>query len=289
MEHSFDIKIAKEYGIAEAIILKHIYFWVNKNALNGKNHIDGRYWTYNSVKAFVEMFPYFNERQIRYTLGKLKDEGLIMVANHNNDPRNRTLWYTLTDKAFALLGLQNQQVANDKNVKSDMPNSEAPSDKIGKCNSNNNINTTGVTDVNADVNTGKGSGGSSVVPAREQTNDGSEVNQNAEQFKSGAIAEALMLWQNNFGTLSPLLTDKIIDLVQETGTVAFEKAINKAVERNARNFSYVRAVAIGIAAGDEWEDKPPEKRKRGGRKKNDVARAAEAAQRILDSGEVIDL
>ena len=50
MEHSFDIKIAKEYGIAEAIILKHIYFWVNKNALNGKNHIDGRYWTYNSVR-----------------------------------------------------------------------------------------------------------------------------------------------------------------------------------------------------------------------------------------------
>ena len=284
MEHSFDIKIAKEYGIAEAIILKHIYFWVNKNALNGKNRIDGRYWTYNSVKAFVEMFPYFNERQIRYTLGKLKDEGLIMVANHNNDPRNRTLWYTLTDKAFALLGLQNQQVASDKNVKSDMPNSEVPSDKIGKCNSNNNINTTGVTDVNADVNTGKGSGGSSVVPAREQTDDG-EVN----RFKSGAVAEALMFWQDNFGPLSPLLADKLIDLVRTTGLVAFKKACEKAVERNKRNFAYIRKVAIGIAEGDEWEDKPPEKRKRGGGKKNDVARAAEAAQRILDSGEVIDL
>lgn len=285
MEHSFDIKIAKEYGIAEAIILKHIYFWVNKNALNGKNRIDGRYWTYNSVKAFVEMFPYFNERQIRYTLGKLKDEGLIMVANHNNDPRDRTLWYTLTDKAFALLGLQNQQVASDKNVKSDMPNSEAPTDKIGKCNSNNNINTTGVADVNADVNTGKGSGGSSVVPAREQTDDGDEVN----RFKSGAVAEALMFWQDNFGPLSPLLADKLIDLVRTTGLIAFKKACEKAVERNKRNFAYIRKVAIGIAEGDEWKDKPPEKRKRGGGKKNDVARAAEAAQRILDSGEVIDL
>lgn len=30
MEHSFDIKIAKEYGIEEAIILKNIYFWVQK-------------------------------------------------------------------------------------------------------------------------------------------------------------------------------------------------------------------------------------------------------------------
>ena len=286
MEHSFDIEIAKKYGIAEAVILKHVYFWVKRNALNEKNCFDGRCWTYNSIKAFAELFPYLTERQVRYTLAKLKDNGLILVGNYNDDPRNRTLWYTLTDEGMALFE-QNVQVAPVKNDKSDLPKTESISDKIGKCNSNNNINTTGVTDVNADVNTGKGSGGSSVVPAREQTDD-DEVNQNAEQFKSGAIAEALMLWQNNFGTLSPLLTDKIIDLVQETGTVAFEKAVNKAVERNVRNFSYVRAVAIGIAAGDEWEDKPPERRKRGG-KKNDVARAAEAAQRILDSGEVIDL
>ena len=284
MEHSFDIKIAKEYGIAEAIILKHIYFWVKRNALNEKNCFDGRFWTYNSIKAFAELFPYLTERQVRYTLAKLKDNGLILVGNYNDDPRNRTLWYTLTDEGMALFE-QNVQVAPDKNDKSDLPKTESTSDIIGKCNSNNNINTTGVTDVNADVNTGKGSGGSSVVPAREQTDDDGEVN----RFKSGAVAEALMFWQDNFGTLSPLLTDKIIDLVQETGTVAFEKAINKAVERNVRNFSYVRAVAIGIAAGDEWEDKPPEKRKRGSAKKNDVARAAEAAQRILDSGEVIDL
>lgn len=289
MEHSFDIEIAKKYGIAEAVILKHVYFWVKRNALNEKNCFDGRCWTYNSIKAFAELFPYLTERQVRYTLAKLKDNGLILVGNYNDDPRNRTLWYTLTDEGMALFE-QNVQVAPVKNDKSDLPKTESISDKIGKCNSNNNnINTTGVTDVNADVNTGKGSGGSSVVPAREQTDDDGEANQNAEQFKSGAVAEALMLWQHNFGTLSPLLTDKIIDLVQETGTVAFEKAVNKAVERNVRNFSYVRAVAIGIAAGDEWEDKPPEKRKRGGGKKNDVARAAEAAQRILDSGEVIDL
>ena len=98
-----------------------------------------------------------------------------------------------------------------------------------------------------------------------------------------------MFWQDNFGPLSPLLADKLIDLVRTTGLIAFKKACEKAVERNKRNFAYIRKVAIGIAEGDEWEDKPPEKRKRGGGKKNDVARAAEAAQRILDSGEVIDL
>ena len=35
MEHSFDINIAKEYGIEEAIFIKHFYFWVKKNACKG--------------------------------------------------------------------------------------------------------------------------------------------------------------------------------------------------------------------------------------------------------------
>lgn len=122
--------------------------------------------------------------------------------------------------------------------------------------------------------------------AREQTNSDGKVNQ-TEQVKSGAVAEALALWQDNFGTLSPLLTDKVIDLVQDTGIAAFSKAVEKAVERNKRNFAYVRKVAIGIADGDDWDEKPWLGGKSKG--KNDVAGAAEEAQRILESGELIDL
>ena len=32
--HSFNIDIAKEYGILEAVLLNNIYFWVEKNANN---------------------------------------------------------------------------------------------------------------------------------------------------------------------------------------------------------------------------------------------------------------
>ena len=32
MEHSFDTEIAKEYGIQEAILIKFIYFWVEKKS-----------------------------------------------------------------------------------------------------------------------------------------------------------------------------------------------------------------------------------------------------------------
>ena len=36
MEHSFNIELAKEYGILEAILLKNIWFWIEKNRANEK-------------------------------------------------------------------------------------------------------------------------------------------------------------------------------------------------------------------------------------------------------------
>ena len=135
----------------------------------------------------------------------------------------------------------------------------------------------------------KGSSGSSVVPAcaREQTGDADAVN----RLKSGEAAEALVLWQNNIGTLSPLLTDNIVDLVCSVGIVAFKTAVERAILRNKRGFNYVRTVAEGIAAGDDWGDKPPEHKRQGGRprNKNDVIAMTAEAQRILESGELIDL
>ena len=288
MEHSFDIKIAKEYGIEAAIILKHLYYWVKRNQLNERHCHEGRYWTYNSIKAYSELFPYLSERQIRYTLSKLKEQGLILTANLNDDRRVRILWYTLTDEGMALFE-QKQQLASDKNVKSDLPKMENPCDKNGKCNSNNINNTIPFTDIDPDVNTDKGSSGSSVVPAcaREQTGDADKVN----RLKSGEAAEALVLWQNNIGTLSQYLTDKIVDLVCSVGIVAFRTALKRAVLRNKRNYAYIQTVAEGIAAGDDWGDKPPEQRRQGGRprNKNDVIATTAEAQRILESGELIDL
>ena len=125
----------------------------------------------------------------------------------------------------------------------------------------------------------KGSSGSSIeaARAREQTTDGDKVN----LFKSGAVAEALVLWQNELGTLSPTLAEKVIDLVQQTGLVAFKKALDYAIERNKRNFSYIRAVAVGIAAGDDWGNKPPERRQNKAVPKNDPIAAAAAVKAML--------
>ena len=64
MEHSFDIEIATKFGLIEAILLNNIWWWVEKNKANGNNYYDGNYWTYNSTKAFAELFPYVSQKKM---------------------------------------------------------------------------------------------------------------------------------------------------------------------------------------------------------------------------------
>lgn len=100
--HFFRTDIAEQYGIPAAILLEHIRYWTDKNKANGAHFYDGRYWTYNSVKAFTELFPYFSEKQVRGHLTRLVDEGLILKGNYNASAYDRTAWYTLTDKGEGL-------------------------------------------------------------------------------------------------------------------------------------------------------------------------------------------
>jgi len=102
MIHQFDTEIAKEVGILSAVIFSNIQHWIEKNATNERHYHDGRYWTYNSMKAFQEQFPYVSHRQIETALIKLKDADLIMTGNYNAMQRDRTLWYALTDKAISI-------------------------------------------------------------------------------------------------------------------------------------------------------------------------------------------
>ena len=153
MEHSFDIDIAKEYGIPAAILLKHIYYWVEKNRTNNKHYRDGNYWTYNSMKSFAQLFPYMSDSTIKRSIKKLSDEGLIVEAVYNDVPFDRTKWYTLT-----LLGYQRifQGIALDQNdlphlvkmTKSDEVKMAKPIPDKYKCRThiNNNISNTNVLD-----------------------------------------------------------------------------------------------------------------------------------------------
>lgn len=100
--HSFNVEIASEYGIEEAIILQNIEFWVTKNKTDGRNKHDEKYWTYNSAKAFQETFSYMSLYKVKRVLQKLEKDGLVEVGNYNRHKYDHTKWYTLTEKAEKL-------------------------------------------------------------------------------------------------------------------------------------------------------------------------------------------
>lgn len=102
MEHSFDVETAKKYGLEEAIVIKHLTFWIQKNKANGKHYYDGRTWTYNSMSAFAEIFSYLSYKQIRRVLESLKNQGVLCVGNYNENKYDQTLWYSLADEQMWL-------------------------------------------------------------------------------------------------------------------------------------------------------------------------------------------
>ena len=98
MEHHFNIDDAKKYGVECAVLLYNFRWWLAKNKANNKHFYEGRYWTYNSVKAFGELFPYLSNDKVRRCLEKLEKSGEIVSGNFNKSHYDRTKWYSLNDQ-----------------------------------------------------------------------------------------------------------------------------------------------------------------------------------------------
>lgn len=96
MQHQFNIFIAQKYGVDEAIMVHNIYYWVFKNEANNKNYHDGHYWTYNTLNALTQLFPYWTRRQIERILINAEQKGILMKGNFNKHGYDRTGWYTTT-------------------------------------------------------------------------------------------------------------------------------------------------------------------------------------------------
>lgn len=119
MTHSFDSEVAEKYGILEAVLLNNIYYWIEKNRANEQNFYDGTYWTYNSTRAFNELFPYVSERQIKNALKHLREEEVIITGNYNENAYDRTLWYALSEKGLSIVQKRPMEETKASNGKGD--------------------------------------------------------------------------------------------------------------------------------------------------------------------------
>ena len=115
MMHSFDIDVAKKYGMLEAILFNYFVFWISKNEANGAHFHDGRTWTYNSIRAFCELFPYASKGRIDRALTHLEKDGIIVTGNYNQSAYDRTKWYALTDFGSSICSKREMETSETGN------------------------------------------------------------------------------------------------------------------------------------------------------------------------------
>lgn len=98
--HQFCPVVAKEFGVNIAIFLQNLAFWTQTNLANEKHIYDGYCWTYNTLKAFQKIFPYFSKQNLETIINSCLKHGLIIKGNYNKIKYDRTAWYALTPKTF---------------------------------------------------------------------------------------------------------------------------------------------------------------------------------------------
>lgn len=215
MNHFFDVEIAREYGMLEAVLLNHFDFWIRKNEANEQNFFDGAYWTYNSLAAFCELFPYVTEKQLRRALNHLREEGLIQTGNYSENRYDRTLWYAFTQKGNSIC----------RNGNFDLPKKEIRFAQEGKC--------IRCTDKNADNNT---------------DNEAADTRGRARKAAAPAVpglSDCVREYEANIGTISAYVGECIkqhLDSGLEAELVI--EAIHEAAANNARNWKYIDSILI---------------------------------------------
>ena len=113
--HSFDINLATEYGVNEAILIHHFQHWIRVNKTLKKNFHDGKTWSYQTLEWIAAHFPYLSKETVRDTLYKLCNgksrksnndsfAPVLMKGNYNKKSYDRTVWYAFCDESLFLKG-----------------------------------------------------------------------------------------------------------------------------------------------------------------------------------------
>ena len=140
-----DGRVAERYGLEEAIFLHALMFWYRTNRGNNQNFHDGRWWTYNSVKAFEEIFPWWTAGQIRRVIARCREKGAMLTGSFAEDRRDRTAWYTPSDELFMLYGENVNCICTNQQMQTQEPTSSDA--EIDKCNIRNTWGNHGETDM----------------------------------------------------------------------------------------------------------------------------------------------
>jgi hypothetical protein len=101
MINHFNSNIAVAYGINTAIFVQQLSQWTFLNLVNKHNIHDGLCWSFNTLEAYEDIFPYWTRRQLETVISNAVKDGLVIKGNYNKHKYDRTCWYALTHKGLS--------------------------------------------------------------------------------------------------------------------------------------------------------------------------------------------
>ncbi|WP_304250534.1 DnaD domain protein [Limosilactobacillus gastricus] len=192
--------------VDQAIILQQIHYWLQKSS----NKIDGHVWVYNSMTEWQKQFPWIKSRKsLANKFKKLEDRGLLITGNYNQAGFDKTKWYSIDYSTLSHLG--NALGNSYPTIGSKLPNG------MGK---NYPTYTSRLPETTTEITNG---GGATAKP----------------------ISEIFALWQECFGTPSPMILTDLQDDLNEWGFDILEHAITwmaKAGVSYSRPYPYLNKV-----------------------------------------------
>lgn len=206
MFFSFDEKLAKKYGLEEAIMIYNFQFWIKKNKANKKHFYNNHYWTYNSKKAFSELFSWWSEAQIKRILNSLINQGILITDNFNKTGYDRTLWYAFAEEKNFLDDEENEKKEdNQSNELNNSIGSKTPMEKINSSNQKDKL-IQPIPDINTYQNT--------------------DYNNNKEIYKESKLSFDYIYFKNEFNNLVEGTNIPKIAILSDKRIKAINKILN---------------------------------------------------------------
>jgi len=129
MKHHFDDEVAARHGVASAILIDNIAYFINRNIKAGAEPIDGHIWMAKTVSSFTKKFKYYTDDQVRRILKKAIKSGAIISSKNSKHKSDQTKSYALSCPIVKRVYLakspndQSAKTSNDQSAK--VPNDQS--------------------------------------------------------------------------------------------------------------------------------------------------------------------
>lgn len=202
--------LATKVGLNEAIFIQQLHYWLKDSS----NLRDGFTWVYNTYEGWQEQFPFWSVSTLRRIVTKLEKANLIIIANYNKLKIDNTKWYRIN---YSLLeSMSRPPVQNEQTECSEW--------------------TEEVTNLNR--------------PLPEITSEITTEKKEEEKEAPAADVNPFHFFESNgFGVIGGYIAEKIGQWCDDLSPELVLEAMKIAVERGAKNWSYVERILR------DWADK----------------------------------